>query len=183
MRLKRWIQRHQLLASVLIFAFITAPQWLASVWALFSSEPFVSWLMRHDVPHFRFSSWWITAPVGAVMFLIVVWIGRRRETLVTNPIKKTLRKQALQLEPDIKINLTPNRWASPALATVINANRNYPAHIEAATLFGIVQDGTNQRITGSWNHRFQDCTILPHSLEPDRRIQIAFAGHIPYDYS
>jgi hypothetical protein len=53
-----------------------APQWINSVWGLFSSEPLVPWLLRHNIPHphLAFSPWWITAPVGAIMFLIVLWI-------------------------------------------------------------------------------------------------------------
>src|SRR6266436_5414181 len=76
MRFIYWIRRHPLLAAILSFGIIPAPQWLASVWALFSSEPLVPWLMRHHIAHLSFSPWLITIPVGVLMFvgiLLVQW--------------------------------------------------------------------------------------------------------------
>ena len=86
-----------------------------------------------------------------------------------------------EVERDIRIDLEPDRWASPALATVINQNRDYPAHIKSAILFGILPNGTKQAICQSWKHKFEDCIILPHSLPADRGMRLAFAGNLPYE--
>ncbi len=78
MRLKRWIERHPLLATIVSFAVLTAPQWVASVWALFSSEPLIPWLIKSNIPHFGFSAWLITAPLGILMFATVLLINLRK---------------------------------------------------------------------------------------------------------
>jgi hypothetical protein len=52
---------------------IGAPQWVSSVWSLFSSEPLIPWLTAHNIPHFAFSPWFITVPLGLGMFGIILW--------------------------------------------------------------------------------------------------------------
>ena len=82
---------------------------------------------------------------------------------------------------DVKVELVSDRWASPALAIVVNRDRDHPAHIKRATLYGILPNGREQRITDSWKHKFPDCVVLPYSLPPDREARLAFAGHLPYE--
>ena len=55
-----WIRRHALLATFLTLAFGAAPQWIASIWSLFSSEPLLPWLAKHNIPQLPFSPLWIT---------------------------------------------------------------------------------------------------------------------------
>src|SRR5690348_11231215 len=74
MRVIYWIRRHPLLATGFSLIVGAAPQWVGSVWGLFSSEPLVPLLIRQGVPHFSFSAWWITAPIGLLMFVTVVVI-------------------------------------------------------------------------------------------------------------
>jgi hypothetical protein len=193
MRLVYWIRRHQLLATVVSFAVLTAPQWVASVWALFSSEPLVPWFFRHHIPRLAFSPWFITAPLGLLMFAIVIWIewkvpflsraklARLQELKAAAAPDSLMQPLSQSPAHDIIVELVPNRWASPALATVVNRDRDHPVHIKRATLFGISPDGRERRITESWKHKFPNCVVLPYSLPADREAQLAFAGHLPYE--
>src|SRR2546430_629449 len=74
MRFVRFVRRHPLMFGIFSFVVFTTPQWIVSVWGLFSSEPIIPWLIRHKVPHLAFSAWFITAPIGALMFFCLVWI-------------------------------------------------------------------------------------------------------------
>jgi hypothetical protein len=73
-------------------AVIGAPQWVSSVWSLFSSEPLVPWLSARGIPHFAFSAWSVTIPIGVAMFGIVLWAEFVRE----KPAKNSSRVQAPQ---------------------------------------------------------------------------------------
>jgi hypothetical protein len=77
-------------------------------------------------------------------------------------------------DDDLKIDLIP-RWGTPVLTTVVNRSRDYPVHIKAGALYGIWPDGATALIAQTWKHKFEDCTVLPHSLAADRQIRIAFA--------
>ncbi len=164
---------------------------LPTAWSLFYSEPFVPWLVKRHL-HLGFSPFYITTPIGGGLLIIILWAlfsGRHKAVPVLKvakiegeePNETTELKKQKQVEQDLRIDLTPHRWASPAVATVINQNRDYPAHIKTATLYGIKPDGTKHRIVEAWKYKFQDCVILPYSLSPDRQARLAFAGHLPYE--
>jgi hypothetical protein len=106
-----WIRKHPWLATILSFVVVTAPQWIASVWALFSSEPLLPWLVRHNFPRLVFSPWWISGSIGAILLIVILLVLRRREV------------DASEQTSDIAFELTRGRWASPVLGTVINRNR------------------------------------------------------------
>ena len=69
-----WIRRHALLAAFLTFAFGAAPQWIASIWSLFSSEPLVSWLARHNILQLPFSPFWITGGISSFLLAAICWL-------------------------------------------------------------------------------------------------------------
>ena len=75
-----------MIGTALSFLIITAPQWISAVWSFFSSEPLFQWLLKHNIPHLAFSPWWITAPIGGLMFAVVLWVEFSR-----NPSKKNNR--------------------------------------------------------------------------------------------
>jgi hypothetical protein len=116
MRLKAWIERHPLLATLTSFAVLTIPQWVASVWALFSSEPLIPWLVKHDIPHLGFSAWWITIPTGLFMFAVVIWLNRRKVNQHSGPNQPTshaahdvdLNALIPVMEPRLSISCGPN---------------------------------------------------------------------------
>lgn len=63
------------MCTLLAFFVGTLPQWVASIWSLFHyDEALVPWLLRHHLPHIAFSPWFITAPIGALMFATVIII-------------------------------------------------------------------------------------------------------------
>jgi hypothetical protein len=49
------------------------PQWAASVWSLFSSEPMFQWLGKHHMLRLPFSPIYITGPVSIVLLAIILW--------------------------------------------------------------------------------------------------------------
>jgi hypothetical protein len=76
---KSFIRRHRKVLSILALIFGGFPAWVQMVWALFSSEPIVPWLLAHKVsmPFGEFAisplwALWITAPIGLV-FLVLIW--------------------------------------------------------------------------------------------------------------
>jgi hypothetical protein len=75
-----------LIATSFSLIVIAVPQWISAVWSLFSAEPLFQWLLRHNIPHLAFSPWWITAPMGGLMFAVVLWTEFSR-----NPSKKNSR--------------------------------------------------------------------------------------------
>src|SRR5437667_2666665 len=112
MRVKRCIERHPLLATIASFAVLTAPQWIASVWALFSSEPLIPWLIKHNVPHFGFSPWFITAPLGILMFTTVLFFNLRK----TEPAVRASRLR-MSCDPSIEGCVKRTLFTSQRLPT------------------------------------------------------------------
>jgi hypothetical protein len=74
-----WIRRHPWLTTIFSFVVVTAPQWIASLWALFSAEPLVSWLLRHNFPRLVFSPWWISGSIGGIFFIVILSVLWRRD--------------------------------------------------------------------------------------------------------
>lgn len=92
-----------MLATTISFAVISAPQWVASMWSLGSSEPLLPWLLKHHIPHLAFSPWFITAPVGGLMFLTVVWIDLKVPFLSKSrqvKLQHRIRIARLEEEPE-----------------------------------------------------------------------------------
>src|SRR5262249_6642846 len=70
----QWLKEHRMTATIIAIGAVILnwlPQWLASVWSLFSSEPMFPWLSHH-VP-FHFSSLFVTVPISAAVILAISW--------------------------------------------------------------------------------------------------------------
>ena len=76
--MRNWIRRHPLIAALAAFAFGAAPQWIASVWSLFSSEPLVPWLARHNVPTLPFSPLWVTGSISVILIAAIFFVVQRQ---------------------------------------------------------------------------------------------------------
>jgi hypothetical protein len=80
---QRFIKRHPVLATVLSFVVGGLPQWVASVWSLVSSDPLGKVLAKklgEGVTMPSFSPFWITGPIGILMF-VIVWYELHRKTI------------------------------------------------------------------------------------------------------
>jgi hypothetical protein len=172
MRPKKWLRGHPVIAgllAVLSFALIWLPSAITSLWSLWSSEPFLLWIARHNLPRLEFSPLWISGPIGAGLLALILWSVRSK-----SPPTSVRRA-------DVSINLVPDRWASPVLATVINRSRIFPAHLKTSVLFGVKPDAAKFELQRAWDKKFPGCITLPYTLPPDRRIQLAYPGHFPFD--
>jgi hypothetical protein len=80
--LGQWLEEHPAWAitlAVLSFFFIFLPQWGSSVWQLFSEKPFFVWLSdKVRTMQLAFSPNWITAPLGLIGILFIVYLLFRR---------------------------------------------------------------------------------------------------------
>jgi hypothetical protein len=78
----------------------------------------------------------------------------------------------------ITIILFP-RWDAPILATVINNDRDYPAHVKRSTLYGIKKRGHKERLHDA--SKFRTCLKPPYTIDPERRVEQAYGGYIPFE--
>lgn len=105
-KVKRFIEKHPYISFLVTFAFITLPQYIESIWSLFTDKPLVptvyKWFGSARLPEVSMS--WlniITIPIGIIMFLII------------------FRSQKKQNKPPIKFEYTVKEKPS-----------NYPIKIE-----------------------------------------------------
>lgn len=80
--LRRIAERHPFWSTVFAFVVVSFPEWLSSVWGLFKSEPLAMVVHRRfiamNLP--QFSPYFITIPIGLVMFSFIVYcIIRQRK--------------------------------------------------------------------------------------------------------
>jgi predicted nucleotidyltransferase len=79
---RKLIQRHPTLSAVVVFIFWSFPQWLAGIWALYSSEPLAKFLPEElgkkglAMPHF--SPFWVTTPIAAVGLGFIIYQVKQR---------------------------------------------------------------------------------------------------------
>jgi hypothetical protein len=98
MRFVYFVRRHPLMCTLLAFFVGTLPQWAASVWSLFNyDEALVPWLLRHHLPHIAFSPWFITAPIGALMFATVLVIEWNVPFIPKKKVEKLQQRHAALL--------------------------------------------------------------------------------------
>jgi hypothetical protein len=62
----------RILWAAVILVFSSFPQWLASVWSLFTAKPLYLWLQEKGIAMPHFSLLWITAPIGICLIGILV---------------------------------------------------------------------------------------------------------------
>jgi hypothetical protein len=76
MQFRQWLKGHPMIAACLAVGAVLLnwlPQWVASVWSLFSSEPMFKWLGNHHMPRLTFSPSYITAPITIGLLVIILW--------------------------------------------------------------------------------------------------------------
>jgi len=102
---KGWLYEHPKTTIgivVFLFLFITLPAWFGSVWQLFTTKPFFVWLAER-VKTMEFSAYWITAPIGVLAFLFVLyllWSGRRTAGGDASQRGDRLIKVAANVQPE-----------------------------------------------------------------------------------
>src|SRR5207244_13420039 len=99
--MRNWIRRHPLIAALTAFAFGAAPQWIASVWSLFSSEPLVPWLARHNVPTLPFSPLWVTGSISVILIAAIFFVDQRQIQQMVHTIKLEQGRSHQPLSVDI----------------------------------------------------------------------------------
>lgn len=101
--MRKFIKLHPIWSFLIVAAIWDIPQWLASVWSLFSTEPlakFVSDRLHNAgmvMPHF--SPYWITTPLALMMFAVLLYRVKGRPLPKSPPTidqleDKELREQA-----------------------------------------------------------------------------------------
>jgi hypothetical protein len=82
------------------------PQWVASVWSLFSSEPIFQWLGEHHMLRLPFSPIYITGPVSIVLLVIILWglftPTRKRKALPESSSKPAPAHESPQSIPSVQ---------------------------------------------------------------------------------
>jgi hypothetical protein len=106
--------RHPWLWLCFSFIVIWFPQWAASVWSLFSTEPLVVVVSNklHAMTIPTFSPYWITIPLGLAMFAYLIYelrCQRRQSSSVSVDASK------LYPEPWIKIPFWKRKRYKPAI--------------------------------------------------------------------
>jgi hypothetical protein len=112
------VRKHPLWWAASTFAFVSFPQWVQSIWGLWSADPLapliIAKLNAMDIP--TFSAYWITLPVGLVMFFLI-WRETRKQAAATQiqaqadleKQRRLLHKQELK---EAEINLANERVES-----------------------------------------------------------------------
>lgn len=84
-RVRDWFVRHWFFAGCITVIFVSIPEWINSVWGLFSPEPIFQVIARRvggiNMP--TFSPYWLTIPVSLLMFfyLVNLKLSERRSAL------------------------------------------------------------------------------------------------------
>ena len=77
-RVRAFARSNPVWASVISVAIIDSPQWIGSVWGLFTNEPLFPWVRSHVfggglMP--AFSPYMVTVPVGVVLLAFTWYAG------------------------------------------------------------------------------------------------------------
>ncbi|HUK55100.1 MAG TPA: hypothetical protein VLY20_00385, partial [Nitrospiria bacterium] len=107
--MSKFILRHPVLWTSFSFLFIFLPQWLASVWSLFSPDPLVKIIYsKVGLTMPTFSSYWISIPIGFLMFGYLIYEQHFRKVPELGEIVQ--RKNNLKIEiEDIEITTSHSR--------------------------------------------------------------------------
>jgi hypothetical protein len=93
MDIKNYIGKHPYLSSALPFIIYSLPQWISSVWALFSTQPLANVISegfrKMNIPSFELA--WITTPIALGLFAWIIYEVRRQGN--TNPGKSVCVKR------------------------------------------------------------------------------------------
>ena len=152
--LKTFIAKHPVLSGVMSFFVILLPQWFEAIWALFTDKPFVQVLSKSlpgDVVMPQIQISWITASIGFLMLLYVIYLTRHKpsskEVISQAPTQET-EKGYLDFSLDgqkalrkiAKITTKIGKQHTRA-TNMMNKNRKKLLRIQTWSSFGI---GINQ---------------------------------------
>src|SRR5438876_428807 len=98
--------------------------------------------------------------------LCVFLLGVLALALIQWGVPEWIKKRA-----PITIILFP-RWGAPILATVINNDRDYPAHVKRSSLYGINKRGHRERLHEA--SKFRSCLKAPYTIDPERQVEQAY---------
>ena len=128
--MRSFIRRHPYIWTVIAFLVWDLPQWLGSLWGLFSANPIVKVLSENlrkhatRMPHI--SAFWVTTPIAFVMFGAVWREVKKRPLPKPNPTLEQIGDQELREQSA--------QWLIKRLS-------NKKMKVERAILFGsIVHD-------------------------------------------
>jgi hypothetical protein len=86
-------EKHPIVWTCLCVGTVGLPQWLSGTWALFSDEPLAVAVARsikvNDIP---FSPYWITVPIGLVMFGYLAYVLNRPRSISKPEIDQQIAK-------------------------------------------------------------------------------------------
>jgi predicted nucleotidyltransferase len=123
---RKFIKLHPIWSALVVGAIWDVPQWLASVWSLFSADPLakvISGKLQKEglvMPHF--SPYLITTPLALFMFGVIMYEVRKR------PLPKSPTIEQLE---DKELHEQASQWISTWLS-----DKN--PYIQRAVLFGSV---------------------------------------------
>ena len=63
--------KHPVVVTIMSVLVVSLPQWIESVWSIFSSEP-LAVVLRRSIVMPLFSAYWITVPCGLLMFAVLL---------------------------------------------------------------------------------------------------------------
>lgn len=92
-------EKHPIAWVCLCVGVVSLPQWLSGTWALFSDEPLAKVVARNlDMMEIPFSPYWITVPLGLLMFAFAFYWkatgSRKKSTDITPPLSVEYEEHA-----------------------------------------------------------------------------------------
>jgi len=110
--------------AVVILVLSDFPQWLASVWSLFTAKPLYLWLQEKGITMPHFSLLWITWPTGLFLLGILVFNsireGKERTRLkiihIDDTVEKVLRAEKLKEKSEADKSVATKQFAKKELS-------------------------------------------------------------------
>src|SRR5438552_5954551 len=151
MQFRRWLKRHRTTAAFLAICAVLLnwlPQWAASVWSLFSSEPMFQWLGEHHMLRLPFSPLYVTGPVSLGLLAIILWalFSPTRTNKISPQLAAEPRRLRISCNPNIEGCVKETRFTREQLPTNffrvrVEAVRAQYIKNCTATLTSIEKDG------------------------------------------
>lgn len=103
--------RYPWTSFILILLFITGPEWLSSVWSLFSNEPLAYAVARKfNMRPLNWSPYWVTVPLGLLMYGYLVHVLKIRQQSSSARQSFVLSIERIISDPDARTKLLFVLW-------------------------------------------------------------------------